>query len=129
MKVLKGLKYTKNDEWVKVDGNVLTIGITDYAQDKLSDIVYLEFPVAVGDKVSKGDDLVTIESVKAAAEVGSPADGEVVELNEALVDSTSDVNADPFGKAWMVKLKVDSTDALADLYDESGYEAYCEERG
>ncbi len=122
------LKYTKADEWVKVEGNIATIGVTDFAQSQLSDIVYLEFLVDVDDEVSKGDALVTIESVKAAADVNCSVSGKVVELNEALSDEFESINADPFGKAWMVKVEFSDTSELDDLMDAAAYTKYCEER-
>ncbi len=128
MKVIEGLKYTKEDEWVKVEGNIVTIGVTDYAQDHLSDVVYVEYPVEKGDQVSENDVLVTLESVKAAADITSPVSGEIVEVNEELAQNTSNVNADPYGAAWMVKIKADSTASLNSLLDAAGYEKFCSER-
>ena len=121
-------KFAKSDEWVSVEGNVGTIGVSDYAQSQLSDIVYLEFLVEPGDEFSKGDSLVTLESVKAAADVSSPVSGKVLEVNEALTDDFEAVNADPFGKAWMVKVELSDPSELDAFMDAEGYTKYCEER-
>jgi len=121
-------KFAKTDEWVSVEGNVATIGVSDYAQSQLSDIVYLEFLVEPGDDFSKGDSLVTLESVKAAADVSSPVSGKVVEINEALTDDFEAVNADPFGRAWMVKVELSDPSELDSLMTADAYTTYCEER-
>ncbi len=121
-------KFAKTDEWVSVEGNVATIGVSDYAQSQLSDIVYLEFLVEPGDDVAKGDSFVTLESVKAAADVAAPVSGKVVELNEALSDDFEAVNADPFGRAWMVKVEMSDPSELESLMSADAYTAYCEER-
>jgi glycine cleavage system H protein len=128
MNIPANLKYTENDEWLLLEGDIVTIGITDYAQDHLSDVVYVEYPVSAGDKVVKGDSITTIESVKAAAEINSSVDGEVVAVNEALTKSTGDVNSDPYGTAWMVKIKISDPADVAALMDAAGYEKYCAER-
>lgn len=107
--VLKDLLYTKDDEWIKVEGEVLTLGITDYAQKKLKYIVSVELP-EVGRKVSPGDAVASLESVKAVAEVYTPVSGEVIEINEELVDKPDLINKDPYGKGWLVKMRVPSID-------------------
>lgn len=122
------LKYSKTDEWVNVDGNIATIGISDYAQDQLSDIVFVEIVVAVGDTVKPGDTLASLESVKAAADVNCPVSGKVVEINEALTQTPEVINSDPYGKAWMVKVELENTSDLEALMDASSYEKYCTER-
>jgi glycine cleavage system H protein len=122
------LKFAKTDEWVSVEGNVATIGVSDYAQSQLSDIVYLEFLAEVGDDVAKGDSVVTLESVKAAADVAAPVSGKVVELNEALSDDFEAVNADPFGRAWMVKIEMSNPSELEKLMSADVYTTFCEER-
>ena len=121
-------KFTKSDEWVSVEGNVGTVGISDYAQSQLSDIVYLEFLVEPGDELAVGDSLVTLESVKAAADATSPVSGKVVEINEALSDDFESVNTDPFGKAWMVKLELSDTSELDSLMSADEYTTFCEGR-
>lgn len=121
-------KFAKTDEWVSVEGNVATIGVSDYAQSQLSDIVYLEFMSEPGDDVTKGDAVVTLESVKAAADVAAPVSGKVVELNEALSDDFEAVNADPFGRAWMIKIEMSDPSELDKLMSADAYTTYCEER-
>lgn len=122
------LRYTKSDEWVKVEGNVATIGVTDYAQSQLSDIVYLEFLVEVDDSLTAGDSIVTLESVKAAADVNSPVSGKVVKVNESLTDDFEAVNSDPFGKAWMITLEMADPSELDLLMSADDYTKYCEQR-
>jgi glycine cleavage system H protein len=128
MSVPSNCKYTKSDEWVKVDGKVGTIGITDYAQEQLSDIVFVEVTVAVGETVKKESTCATLESVKAAADVTLPVSGKVVEINEALPDSPELVNSDPFGGAWMLKVELSDPSELNSLMDAAAYEKYCQER-
>lgn len=128
MKVPSDLKYTKNDEWVKVEGDVAIVGITDYAQEQLSDVVFVEILLSEGDEASQGDSCATVESVKAAADVYLPVSGTVTEINEDLPDSPEVVNSDPYGEAWMVKLTLSDPTELDDLLDAAAYEAYCEER-
>jgi len=118
----KELKYTKNDEWVRVEGDEGTIGITDYAQDQLSDIVFVEFLVDVGDSVDKGETFATVESVKAAADVYLPVSGEVIAVNEDLPDAPESVNSDPYGEAWMIKIKISDPAELDDLLDADAIE-------
>ena len=128
MKTPTGLKYTKTDEWVKVEGDEATIGITDFAQDQLSDVVYVELLVDEGDSVSQGDAIATIESVKAAADVNFPASGTITAINEDLNDAPEVLNNDPFEKGWMVKMTLDDPSELDELMDSEDYKAYNEER-
>lgn len=121
-------KFTKSDEWASVEGNVAKVGISDFAQSQLSDIVYLEFLVDPGDEISKGDAVVSLESVKAAADVTSPVSGKVVEINEALADDFEAVNADPYGRAWMVKIEMSDSSELDSLMSLDDYSAYNEGR-
>jgi glycine cleavage system H protein len=123
------LKYTKSDEWVQLDGNIATIGITDYAQSQLSDIVYFEFKVDAGETISKDHTIATVESVKAAADVNTPVSGTVTELNENLNDLFEEINTDPFGAAWMVKIEISDAAELDQLMDAAAYKKYCDERG
>ena len=125
--VVDGLLYTKEDEWVKVEGDEGTIGITHYAQDALSDIVYLELPDA-GETFSEGDTFGVVESVKAAADLYMPLDGEVVASNEALLDTPEQVNEDPYGAAWLVKIKISKPEQLDALMDAAAYRAYLDSR-
>ncbi|MBP1703678.1 MAG: gcvH [Chloroflexi bacterium] len=124
MKIPADLKYTKNDEWIRVEGNVGTVGITDFAQEQLSDIVYVEIVVEEGDNVSQGDSCATLESVKAAADVYLPVGGKIVAVNEGLAETPETVNSDPFGAAWMVKIELADSAELDGLLDAAGYEAH-----
>jgi len=128
MKIPGDLKYTNNDEWVRLEGNIATIGITDYAQDQLSDIVYVEVALSDADSVSAGDSIASVESVKAAADVYSPISGTVTAVNGLLEDSPELVNSDPYGDAWMVKLEISDASELDGLMDAAAYEKFCEER-
>ena len=128
MKIQPELKYTKTDEWVKVDGNVASIGITDYAQNQLSDIVFLEIVPGVGDAALKGKACATIESVKAASDVNFPISGTVTEVNETLSQTPELINSDPFGAAWMLKIEFKDLKELDGLMDAKAYEAHCQER-
>ena len=122
------LKYTESDEWVKVEADVATLGVTDFAQDQLSDVVYFEVVVGVGDKLSKGDAVGIIESVKAAADLYSPVSGEVTEINEALPDNPESVNSDPYGEAWMLKIRMSDPAELEQMMDAAAYQQNTEER-
>jgi glycine cleavage system H protein len=128
MKTPDGLKYARTDEWVKLDGDEATIGISDFAQDQLSDVVYVEFMIDEGDAVNKGDTVATVESVKAAADVIFPASGEILAVNEDLADAPELLNSDPYEKAWLVRIKLDDPSELDDLMTASEYEAYNADR-
>ncbi len=117
------LKYTDNDEWVRVDGDTAITGITDYAQDQLSDIVFVEYLLDEGDQGGKGDTSATVESVKAAADVYLPVSGEIIALNEELADNPELINSDPYGDAWMYKIKLSDPSEVNDLLDVAGYQA------
>lgn len=121
-------KYAQTDEWVKVDGNIATIGVSDYAQDALSDIVYFEAIVAVGDAISAGQQICTLESVKAAADVNSSVSGKVVAVNDDLANSPETVNQDPYDKAWMIKVEITTPAELEKLLDAAAYSQYLESR-
>lgn len=125
-KVIEGLYYSKDDEWAKVDGDIVTVGITDYAQDKLGDIVYLE-EVEKGKKVKAGEAFTTIESVKAASDIFSPVSGEVVEIHDEVFKDPSIINKDPYGEGWMVKIKMENPDELKNLMDAKQYSEYRKE--
>ncbi|WP_341998394.1 glycine cleavage system protein GcvH [Microbacterium sp. LWH7-1.2] len=116
---LTALKYTAEHEWVALDGDVATVGITSYAADKLGDVVFVELP-AVGSSVTAATVVGEIESTKSVGELYAPLTGEVVEVNDAVVDDPSLVNADPFGAGWLVKITVDPA-AVADLLDRDAY--------
>jgi glycine cleavage system H protein len=122
------LVYTEKDEWIKLDGMVATIGITDYAQDQLSDIVYIEFLVNEGDEVQQGDAFSLVESVKAAADVYLPLSGKIMEVNEKLLDEPEIINADPYEAGWMIKIEINDPSQLDAGMDAKEYEAYCLER-
>jgi len=128
MNIPSDLKYTQNDEWIRVEGNIGTVGITDYAQNQLSDIVFVEIVVAEGEEVSKGSTCATIESVKAAADVYLPASGRVIAINEALSDKPETVNQDPYGEAWMVKIELSNPAELDSLLDAATYEKHLQEK-
>ncbi len=118
-------KYTEDHEWITVDGDVATVGITDYAQKALGDIVFVETP-EVGDEVSAGDEAGVVESVKAASEIYIPLSGEIVAANEDLEDEPSKVNTDPTTEGWMFKIKLSDTSELDGLMDEDAYKAHLE---
>ena len=121
------LMYTNDDEWVRVNGDEITIGITDYAQDSLSDIVYLELP-DVGTAFDADDTFGVVESVKAASDLLMPVAGEVTAVNEALIDTPALINSDPFGEAWLIKVKLSDASQLDNLMDATAYQAYLADR-
>ncbi len=121
MNVPAELKYTKDHEWAKLDGQIVTIGITEYAQGELGDVVFVELP-SVGDSVESEDTFGTIEAVKAVADLFSPVSGEVVEVNDALSDAPETVNSDPYGDGWMVKVKITAQDGWDSLMSADAYE-------
>ena len=120
-------KYTKTDEWVKVEGNEALIGLTDYAQDQLSDLVFIEFP-EIGDTFDAGEAFGVVESVKAAADVNMPIGGEVIATNEALENSPEIINTDPYGAGWLIRIKAMDLSELEGLMDAHAYAQYCAER-
>jgi glycine cleavage system H protein len=129
MNIPADLKYTGSDEWVRVEGNVAIIGVTDFAQSQLSDIVYFELKVDVGDAVKKNTPVATMESVKAAADVSSPVSGKIVEVNENLSSDFEKINTDPYGAAWMVKVELSVPAEMEGLMNAAAYQKSCEERG
>ncbi len=122
------LLYTKDDEWILVDGDEGVVGLTDYAQDALSDIVYVELPDE-GDSFELGETFGVVESVKAAADLYMPVSGEVTAVNEDLPDVPEVLNSDPYGEGWMIKITIADPSELENLMDPPTYTAYCEERG
>lgn len=120
MNIPGNLKYTNNHEWAWVVGDVATIGITEYAAGELGDVVYVELP-SVGDTAVKGDSIGTIEAVKTVADIYSPVSGEVVEVNEALTDTSELVNKDPYGEGWIVKIKLSDPAELDGLLSPEDY--------
>ena len=121
------LKYRESDEWIRIDGDTGTIGITDYAQDQLNDIVFLELP-EVGTAFKIGDSFGVVESVKAASDLHIPVSGTVTEINSAAEDDPELLNSDPYGEAWLVKVKLDNPTEVDNLMDAAAYETLCEGR-
>jgi len=117
----KELKYTEDHEWVKVDGEIATVGITDHAQSELGDIIFIEFP-EINDLFERMEPFGTIEAVKTVADLFSPLNGKIIEINKELEDSPELVNSDPYGKGWIVKVSVDKLDQLNDLLSSESYE-------
>ncbi len=125
MKVDPDCKYSHDHEWIRVEGEEGVVGITDYAQEQLSDVVYVELP-EVGDTFEQGEVFATVESVKAASDVYLPVGGEILEVNEELEDSPELVNQDPFGAAWLVRIAIADPTELDKLMDADAYRAYVE---
>ncbi len=121
------LKYTREHEWLLVEGNVATVGITEFAQEQLGDVVFVELP-AVGDKVTKDEAMGVVESVKAVSDVYAPVSGEVTEVNDDLPESTELVNEDPYGDGWMVKIQLSDPTDLDDLMTAAEYEQFVTEQ-
>jgi len=126
MKVPQDLRYSKEHEWVTVKNGVATIGITDYAQEQLGDVVYVELP-QVGAQVTKDDAFGVVESVKAVSDIYAPVSGKVTEVNAALSNSPETVNKDPYGEAWMIRVAMSDPGELADLMDSTEYTKFIEE--
>jgi glycine cleavage system H protein len=122
------LKYTESDEWIRLEGKVATLGVTDYAQDQLSDLVFFEISAAVGEAVSKGQTIGAIESVKAAADLYSPVSGTLKAINESLASAPELVNSDPYGAGWMARIELSDSSELDGLMDSTAYQKHCEER-
>jgi glycine cleavage system H protein len=121
-------RYSQEHEWIRVEGDVGTIGITQYAQEQLGDVVFVEVPQA-GRKVAKGEACAVVESVKAASDIYAPVSGEVTEANAALADSPGDVNAEPMGKGWFFKIRLSDKGELGGLMDEAAYDAFVKSLG
>lgn len=128
MNIPKELRYTKEHEWVKIEGDRLTVGVTDYAQTQMGDVVYVELP-EVGTEVTQGDGFAVVESVKAVSDVYAPVSGEVLEVNEELTDSPEKVNQDPYGEGWLAVLKITDPDQIKDLLDSTAYAEVAAEGG
>ena len=123
--IMSDIRFTDEHEWIRVDGDTGTVGITDYAQEQLGDIVHVELP-EIGRTVDKGAEAAVVESVKAASEVYAPAAGEVIAANEGLVEDPALVNTDPMGEGWFFRLRLNNTGELAALMDEAAYKSFCE---
>ncbi|HAO92976.1 MAG: glycine cleavage system protein H [Deltaproteobacteria bacterium GWB2_55_19] len=126
MEFPKDLKYTKEHEWVKVEGSIVTVGITDYAQDSLGDVVYVELPQE-GVSVTKNEPFGVVESVKAVSDLYSPISGSVHEVNDAIIDSPEAINEDPYGDAWMIRVEIGNPGDLSDLMSSDEYQKFIEE--
>ena len=120
-------RFTKDHEWVRLDGDLAIVGITDYAQSQLGDVVYVELP-EIGRRVEQGKEAAVVESVKAASEVYAPVSGEVAEINEILGVDPAKVNADPMGEGWFLKLRIDNPAELEALMDQAAYQRFIEEQ-
>lgn len=123
MKFPEGLKYTDDHEWVKVEGNIGTIGVTDHAQSELGDVVYVDIDEDL-ESIEKGNDFGTIEAVKTVADLYAPISGKVVEVNTGINDNPEIVNSDPYGKGWMIKVEISDPSELNDLMDVDAYKAH-----
>jgi glycine cleavage system H protein len=121
------LKYTKEHEWIRVEDDLAIIGITDYAQDALGEVVYIELP-SEGDEITKGEPFGAVESTKSVSDLYAPISGEVVEVNETLLDSPEAINEDPYGEGWMVRVKLYDLGELEDLMDSDEYSEFIEKQ-
>lgn len=126
MQYPRELKYDREHEWVRTEGDVAVIGISDFAQDQLGEVVYVDLPSA-GDSVSAGETFGEVESVKSVSELFSPVSGEIVAVNDVLSDSPETVNEDPYGDGWMIKVRLSDPSEVDDLLDADGYQAYIAE--
>ena len=126
MEIPTNLKYSKEHEWIQVEGNLATLGITDYAQEELGDIVNLELPDE-GDEIAKDEPLGAVESVKASSEIFSPISGKVVEINEPLMNSPETINEDPYDEGWMVRIELSNVSELDGLMSAAEYDSYIKE--
>jgi glycine cleavage system H protein len=126
MEIPKELRYSREHEWVAVEGNVATIGITDYAQEQLGDVVYVELP-EIGAQVKKDEPFGVVESVKAVSDIFAPVSGAVSAANRPLADNPEKVNADPYGEAWIIRVEMSTPSELAELMTAAEYERFVEE--
>lgn len=122
MKIPENLKYTNDHEWVRVDGNIGTLGVTDYAQSELGDVVFLDIDPDLKE-VTKGNSLGTIEAVKTVSDIFAPFNGKVIEINKKLSDSPELINSDPYGEGWMIKIEISNPADLKDLLDVNAYKS------
>jgi glycine cleavage system H protein len=121
MKIPSALKYTKDHEWIKIEGNIATVGITEYAQGELGDIVYVDVDT-LDDTVAEGDVFGSVEAVKTVSDLFMPLSGEIIEFNEELEDAPELVNSDPYEKGWMIKIEISDSSQINDLLDAEAYE-------
>jgi glycine cleavage system H protein len=124
---MSALRFTRDHEWIRLEADLAVVGITDYAQSQLGDVVYVELP-EIGRRVEKGKEAAVVESVKAASEVYAPVSGVVAEVNETIVADPAKVNADPMGEGWFLKLRLDDAKELDDLLDEAAYQRFVGEQ-
>jgi glycine cleavage system H protein len=124
---MSALRFTKDHEWVRLEGEIAVVGITDYAQEQLGDVVYVELP-EVGRQVEQGNEAAVVESAKAASEVYAPVSGEVVAVNDAVVEDPAKVNADAMGEGWFLKVKLADPKQLDGLMDQAAYDAFVAEQ-
>lgn len=122
MNIPNELKFTKDHEWIRIDGDIATVGITDFAQSELGDIVYVEVET-VGDTLDRDEVFGTVEAVKTVSDLFLPLSGEIIEFNEGLESEPEKVNSDPYGEGWMIKLKISDSSEIAELMDDAGYKA------
>lgn len=122
MNIPNELKFTKDHEWIRIEGDVATIGITDFAQSELGDIVYVEVET-LGDTMDRDEVFGTVEAVKTVSDLFLPLSGEIVEFNEGLESEPEKVNSDPYGEGWLIKIKISNLEEIADLLDDAGYKA------
>lgn len=127
LKFPSDLKFLKSDEWLRVEGDIGTVGISDYAQDQLNDIVYVDLP-DVGATFKQGEQFGAVESVKAASDLYLPVAGEVIEVNGALEKAPETINTDPYEKGWLVRIKITDSAGIAAMMDAAAYEEYCKNR-
>jgi glycine cleavage system H protein len=127
LKFPSDLKYLKSDEWLRIEGDTGTIGISDFAQDQLNDVVYVDLP-EVGKVLAAGESFGSVESVKAASELMTPVAGEVIAVNSDLEKTPELVNSDPYGRGWMIKIRITDAGAADSLMDAAAYEEYCKNR-
>ena len=123
MNIPKELKYSKDHEWVHIDGDIVTVGVTDYAQSELGDIVFVELP-ETGDSATQNEECGTIEAVKTVSDINAPVSGEIIEINEALEDEPTLVNTDCYGEGWIIKIKMKDSAELDSLMDADAYQAF-----
>lgn len=128
-KTPEDVKYTESDEWIRVDGDKARIGLTDYAQDQISDVVFVDLSqVEVGDTLAKGEAFTTVESVKAESDVYLPASGKVLAVNDKLEDTPELINSDPYGEGWIIEIALTNPAELNDLLDAAAYAKHCAQR-
>ncbi|MDA2918617.1 glycine cleavage system protein GcvH [Desulfobacterota bacterium AH_259_B03_O07] len=125
IEIPEDLRYTDEHEWIRVEGDIVIIGITDYAQDALGEIVYIELP-SEGDEIAKGNSFGGVESTKSVSDLYAPVSGEVVEINEALLDSPETINEDPYGGGWMIKVSIHHSDEIGKLMTNKEYAEFIE---